>query len=63
MNEKEYTLYLESKTEFANGNFKKGITILENLAKMKNKNAIFDLGIINYNGLYVSKNIEKSFYV
>ena len=60
MNEKEYTLYLESKTEFANGNYQKGINILENLAKMKNKNAIFDLGIINYNGLYVSKNIEKA---
>lgn len=60
MNEKEYTLYLESKSEFANGNYQKGIQILEDLAKKRNKNAIYDLGMISFKGLYGMKNLKKA---
>ena len=60
MNESEYKFYLESKKCFKERNIEKALEILESLAKVKNKNAIFDLGMVYFNGEYVTKNLKKA---
>ena len=60
MSEEEYVLYLKSKELISNNNVKEGMEILDKLAKKKNKNAIFDIGMLSYKGELVEKDLTKA---
>ena len=60
MCEEEYVLYLKSKELISNNNIKEGMKILDQLAKKKNKNAIFDIGMLYYQGNGVEKDLSKA---
>lgn len=63
MSEEEYVLYLKSKELISNNNVKEGMEILDKLAKKKNKNAIFDIGMLYYKGELVEKDLTKACYL
>lgn len=63
MNSEEYELYLKSKDLIKDNRIDEGIEILDKLAKKHNKNAIFDLGMLYYQGDKIPKDIHKACYL